>query len=119
MRDDIIRRLSEEQAHLLEEKLRQLIRDPQPPSDNELVDPALTPELRIKEEKERTKLTNDNKKAREAIFKAVWEQRKLISNPFLFMRMMTKFIFIFRKVHKQAVADGHYLCDGDRRRKGR
>lgn len=69
--------LSEEQAHLLEDKLRQLIRDPQPSeNNNELVLPALTPELRIKEEKERTKLINDNKKAREAIFKAVWEQRK-------------------------------------------
>ncbi|XP_037721598.1 uncharacterized protein LOC119554669 [Drosophila subpulchrella] len=66
--------LSQEQAHVLNQKLRELIRDPPQPTAEELANRSRAENE--KEAKSRTKLIADNKKARQTIFDAVWEQRK-------------------------------------------
>ncbi|XP_020816405.1 uncharacterized protein LOC110190346 [Drosophila serrata] len=57
--------LSQEQSEILMNKLRELIRDPQPPGGGSLDD-----------ENKHQKIIADNMRARETIFNAVWEQRK-------------------------------------------
>jgi len=67
-------RLSQEQAHVLNQKLRELIRDPPLPTAEEVANRSQAENE--KEAKNRTKLIADNEKARQTIFDAVWEQRK-------------------------------------------
>ncbi|XP_001353228.3 uncharacterized protein pst [Drosophila pseudoobscura] len=81
--------LSQEQKKVLEKKLKELIRDPEPPSDDS---------EESSEQIARRKLIAANEKVRNTIFNSVWEQRKYTNH-----QSLTSIIYVMVVADEQDV----------------